>query len=237
MPPPKSVITYARYSPTGRKEVDSIDRQRALMAAWCEAFERPIVGQYDDARASGKNDARPGLQAALKHVCQCKGVLLVHKLPRLARNLRDALRICDRLQECKADLAIVSWNVDTSTHTGRMLFQIMAAVAEWQREEISDLTSEAVRWKQANGQRVGPVANLPYGYMPDPGDPRMMVPDPYEQETIVRISEFRAAGLSYQKVGDALEAAEYKARQGVSWKKKKGFIKRIHDQQSGESTT
>jgi DNA invertase Pin-like site-specific DNA recombinase len=124
---PKPVITYARYSPTGRKKVESIEHQRAKMSAWCEAFDRPLVGEYADRDTSGKDDARTGLTAALKHVCRIRGLLLVHKLDRLTRKLSDALALLEQLRQSQADLAIVTWNVDTSTHTGRLLFNLLAA--------------------------------------------------------------------------------------------------------------
>lgn len=95
-----------------------------------------------DAGLSGKRaDNRPELQKALDAVTKCSGVLLVYSLSRLARSTKDTLAISDRLEKADADLVSLSERIDTTSAAGKMVFRMLAVLAEFERDLVSDFPS------------------------------------------------------------------------------------------------
>jgi len=196
----KPAIIYARFS--WRPDPDkcmSIENQFDLCQAWCKARALDVNGTYRDAAISGKRaDNRPGLQAAIEHVCRLKGVLVVLDLNRLARSIWDAINISAQLKKSKSELAIISMGIDTSTAGGRMFYHIMAAVGQFQRESMANRTSEALLSMQARGMRISRTPR--YGYALDPKDPKRVIRDEREQRTIRIIVQRRRAGMGYRQI-------------------------------------
>jgi DNA invertase Pin-like site-specific DNA recombinase len=108
---------------------------------------------YED-QASGKKHDRPGLEACLKALCE-GDTLIVWKLDRLGRNLRHLVNTIHDLMErgiCFRVLTGQGANIDTTTVSGRLVFGIFAALAEFERELIRERTiaglSSARPWSQ-----------------------------------------------------------------------------------------
>src|SRR6266851_5310632 len=113
------LIGYARVS-TG--EQDTAAQVAALKAAGCELIFRE--------KASGGRWDRPELHKLLSQLR--KGdVLVVWKLDRLSRSLRDVLTIMERVQERKAGFRSLTEAVDTTTPAGRMMMQMVGAFADY----------------------------------------------------------------------------------------------------------
>jgi len=213
----KQAILYARFSPRpNAQECDGIERQFELCRKHCEIHNLTVAGAYSDAGISGKTiKDRPGLQAAIEHVCKVKGVLVAYSLSRIARSIQDAIRISLELRKQKADLCIIQANLDTSTPGGRVVYHIFAALAEFEREMISERTKVAMLEYQANGKRV---SNLPpYGWQIDPQDSKRLVKQHDEQLIIELILAWRSEGLGYRKIARRLQDQGLKPRTGVSW--------------------
>ena len=113
----RNVIGYVRVSTEQQAaEGISLDAQRAKIAAWCELNGYSLAGIFIDAGISGKRaDNRPELQKALTAVTECRGVLLVYSLSRLARSTKNTLAISDRLEMAGADLVSLSEKIDTTS--------------------------------------------------------------------------------------------------------------------------
>lgn len=212
-----AAILYARFSPRrNAHESESIETQLDRLRAWCAALGRGIAAEYEDREASGKSmDGRPGLEAALDHVCRIRGVLCVYKLDRLARSTRDALEASERLSDCGADLACLRESFDTSSSSGRFFFTIMAAMAQLEREQAAERTSDAMRRHQAAGRRMS--ARPPWGTMIDPGDPTRLVTCEEEVRAAERIRELRGAGLSLRAIARKLEEEGFERRGKRGW--------------------
>lgn len=210
-------ILYARFSPRrNAHECESIEVQFDRLRAWCAALGREIGAEYSDREASGKTmDGRPGLEVALDHVCHIRGVLCVYKLDRLARSTRDALEVSERLSECGADLACLRESFDTSTSSGRFFYTIMAAMAQLEREQAAERTSDAMRRHQAAGRRMS--AEPPWGTMIDPADPARLVVCEDEVRAAERIRELHGAGLSLRAIGRAMEEEGFERRGKRHW--------------------
>jgi DNA invertase Pin-like site-specific DNA recombinase len=153
----KTAIVYIRVS-TGKQAAEgvSLDAQRARAETWCFVRRYRLGDVYSDEGVSGKRaDNRPGLQAALDAVCACRGVLVCYSLSRVARSVRDAHAVADRLKAAGADLVSLTENLDTTTPTGRLMFGLLAVLAEFERDLVSERTLGAMTHKRALGSASG----------------------------------------------------------------------------------
>lgn len=111
---------------------------------------------YEDA-ASGAKDDRPDLAACLKAL-RAGDVLVVWKLDRLGRSLRHLVDVMDDLNKRKVGLRVLTGHgasIDTTTAAGKMVFGIFAALAEFERELISERTKAGLASARARGRKGG----------------------------------------------------------------------------------
>lgn len=104
-------------------------------------------------KASGKLASRPELDRALM-VAREGDQFVITKLDRLGRSLKNLIELVDRLKEQKVALVILDQGIDTSTNMGRMFFQILGAVAEFEHGLMIERTREGLEAARARG-RVG----------------------------------------------------------------------------------
>src|SRR3954464_8431057 len=136
------LIGYARVS---SDDQDTAAQVKALKAAECERIYRE--------KASGGRWDRPELHRLLDQLR--KGdVLVVWKLDRLSRSLRDVLTIMERLGESGAGFRSLTEAIDTTTPAGRMMMQMVGAFAEFERAMIRERTSAGLAAARAEG-RIG----------------------------------------------------------------------------------
>ena len=144
------LIGYMRVSKADGSQ--GLDLQRdALLAAGVKPSQL-----YED-QASGKKDDRPGLEACLKSL-RDGDTLIVWKLDRLGRNLRDLVNTIHDLMEHKIGFRVLSGQgttIDTSTAGGRLIFGIFAALAEFERELIRERTIAGLSSARARGRNGG----------------------------------------------------------------------------------
>jgi len=207
-------IGYIRVSTTGQA-VDgvSLEAQRAKIAAWCLANGYELAAVHVDAGLSGKRaDNRPGLQKALEAASKARGAaLVVYSLSRLARSTKDAIAIAERLDKAGADLVSLSERIDTTSAAGKMVFRMLAVLAEFERDLVSERTMAALAHKAGLGERIG---EIPFGWQLG-ADGVALVENAAEQAILADIRELRAAGWTYRAI-----AAELSAR-GIVTKKGK----------------
>ena len=208
---------YIRVSTMGQvADGVSLDAQRARIESWCTANGYRLADVHVDAGVSGKRaDNRPGLQEALQAVCRARGTaLVVYSLSRLARSTRDAINIAERLDKAGADLVSLSERIDTTTAAGKMIFRLLAVLAEFERDLVSERTRAALSYKRSNGERVS--GRIPYGFVLADDGVRLNR-DEHEQEVIRRIHEWRNAGLSYERIARRLNDDDVPAKRGGPW--------------------
>ncbi|HFD3128348.1 TPA: recombinase family protein [Klebsiella quasipneumoniae subsp. similipneumoniae] len=136
------LIGYARVS-TGEQNLDL--QKNALIRAECELV-------FED-MASGKNAQRPGLKRALRRL-RPGDVLVVWKLDRLGRSVRDLITLVSELQARGVNFRSLTDSIDTSTPAGRFFFHVMSALAEMERELIVERTRAGLAAAREQG-RVG----------------------------------------------------------------------------------
>ena len=136
------LIGYARVS---TDEQDTAAQRRALQAAGCERI-------YEE-RASGGRWDRPQLHKLLEQL-RTGDVLVVWKLDRLSRSLKDLLHLMEKIQEAGAGFRSLTEAIDTTTPAGRMMMQMVGAFAEFERAMIRERTNAGLAAARSEG-RVG----------------------------------------------------------------------------------
>lgn len=214
---PKRAVGYVRVSTTIQAEEGvSLDAQRGRIVGWCEGRGIPFdpADLFTDAGVSGKRaDNRPGLRAALDAVCGCGGVLVVYSLSRLARSVRDTLAIAEQLERAGADLVSLSEDINTTSAAGKMLFRLLAVLAEFERDLISERTRGAQSHKRARGEAIG---HAPYGSRIGP-DGRTLIPDPAEVANLDAMRRWRAEGWSDRAIARELQSRGVPTKRGGPW--------------------
>ncbi len=144
------LIGYMRVSKADGSQVLDLQRD-ALLADGVKPSHL-----YED-HASGKKDDRPGLEACLKSLRE-SDTLIVWKLDRLGRNLRHLVNTIHDLMERKIGFRVLTGqgaNIDTTTASGRLVFGIFAALAEFERELIRERTIAGLSSARARGRKGG----------------------------------------------------------------------------------
>lgn len=219
-----NAILYCRFSPRpNAAECDSIATQLDRLRAWCLAMSMTILAEYDDADLSGSTtDGRPALEDAIRHAIRARAVLCVYSLSRLCRNTRDAIDIAERLDKGHADLASLHERIDTSSPMGRFFFRMVASLAELEREQIVERTSDAMqRHQYQGGRRMTRVDRCPWGWRAVNGSG--LLPDEAERAIAQRIIALHKEGYNNRAIARRLDA-EGIERRGKKWVGAAGMI-------------
>jgi site-specific DNA recombinase len=208
----QKVIGYIRVSTQGQADKGvSLEAQRAKIEAWCNLNDGELVAVFEDAGISGGGMAkRDGLQDALK--ATTKGMALVaYSISRLARNTRDMLDIAERLEKKGADLVSLSERIDTTTASGRMIFRMLAVLAEFEKEQIGERTRMALAHKKANGEAY---CGAPFGFDAIAG---RLVAVKKESAIVADILKLRESGASLADIANSLNDKGIEGKRGGKW--------------------
>lgn len=138
------LVGYARVS-TMEQNLDM--QVAALEAAGCSQI-------FTDHGLSGADFQRPGLRSALGQIKR-GDMLVVWRLDRLGRSLVDLIQTVNRLSKRGSDFRSLTESIDTSSSGGRLVFHMMAAMAEFERAIISERTKAGMEAARARGSRIG----------------------------------------------------------------------------------
>ena len=136
-------VGYARVSTKAQNDDTQVDD---LTAYGCDRI-------FTDRGVSGKLAERPELDAALGYMRE-GDVLVITRLSRAMRSLKHLLTLADELRERGIGLVVLKQSIDTTSPTGRLVFHILGAIDEFQRELIVEGTKEGLEAARARG-RVG----------------------------------------------------------------------------------
>ena len=194
------VLGYLRVSTGEQAESGAgLDAQRATIQA--EADRRGWHVEYVvDAGTSGATLSRPALVEALGRLEGGDvGILVAAKLDRVSRSVADFAGLLDRSRKAHWSLVLLDLGVDTSTPSGELVANMIAASAQYERRLISQRTTEALAAKKAQGVRLGRPSQL-------------------RPEIVERIVGERAAGRRLRAIAEGLTAdAVPTARGGAAW--------------------
>jgi DNA invertase Pin-like site-specific DNA recombinase len=145
------LVGYARVSTREQNQALQLD---ALQAAGCARV-------YTE-KASGAQRERPELKAALDYARE-GDTLVVWKLDRLARSIRQLIETVEDLEQRKIGLRSLTEAIDTTTPGGRLVFHVFAALAEFERSVIRERTTAGLEAARARGRRGGRPRSLNEG--------------------------------------------------------------------------
>ena len=177
------------------------------------AMDLDLVAIVEDAGISAKSLDRAGLRSALAMLTSGKAeALLVTKLDRLTRSVRDLGELVETYFATRYSLLSLSDSIDTRTAAGRLILNVLTSVAQWEREATGERTRDALRHKASKGEFCGGQA--PYGYSVENGK---LVRNEAEQAVIGAVADFKAAGLSLNAIARELDLAGLAPRSGKVW--------------------
>jgi site-specific DNA recombinase len=206
-------VAYLRVSTD--KQADkgvSLDAQRAKVEAYAALFELDLVAVIVDAGESAKSLDRPGLARALGMLDSHEAdALLVVKLDRLTRSVRDLGALVERYFAKGAALLSVGEQIDTRSAAGRLVLNVLASVSQWEREAIGERTATAMAYKASEGEFTG--GRVPFGYRLAADGVRLEAHGD-EQAIIGAARELAASGLSLRAIAARLEERGFVARSG-----------------------
>ena len=200
------VVAYCRVSTEEQASSGvSLAAQEQKLRAYCLAMDLELVAVESDAGVSAKTLDRPALARALAALDSgAADALVVVKLDRLTRSVRDLADLLEQYFSADHGLISLGESVDTRTAAGRLVLNVMTSVAQWEREAIGERTSSALQHMKAQGKRVGAV---PYGYeLAEDGE--TLVPNETEQAVIARARELRDGEFRSLRMVSALLANE-----------------------------
>ena len=144
---------YGRVSTLTNQSVEMQARDLRQLAER-RSFE--VVREYFDEGFSGAKSSRPALDEMLADAKRGKfRVLLVWKLDRLGRSLAHLVRLLEDLRACNVELVSFSEGLDFTTTTGKLLYQVLSAFAEFERDCIRERVRAGMRNARAKGKSIG----------------------------------------------------------------------------------
>ncbi len=203
-----NVVIWARVSSREQKEGYSLDAQVRACRALARKNAWRVVRVFsvaESAKRGARREAFNGMFTWIEANAKKKGIhaILSHKLDRVCRNIRDAVRLQELEDGCGVRLAFVE-NQFGPGAAGMLSFNVMAAVAQYYSD---NLRSEVVKGLNERVRQGWPPGHAPFGYqnVDDRNEP--VVPHPENSKTLVRIFELFSTGrYTLKTLADRLEA-------------------------------
>lgn len=176
-----AVALYARVSTADQRT----DAQLADLRAYAKRRRLRAV-EYVDEGVSGARDRRPALDDLLAAVRRREvDAVICVKLDRLARSVRHLTALAGELEALGVDLVVLDQAIDTGTPAGRLLFNVLGSIAEFERDLIAERTRAGLAAARRRGRH--------------PGRPRAL-----DDRQRARIQRLRASGHSIRAIAEKL---------------------------------
>jgi DNA invertase Pin-like site-specific DNA recombinase len=189
----------------------SLDAQQSRIRAYAALQEREIAEVIVDAGESAKTLQRPGIVRLLNDVRGGKvGCVVVYKLDRLSRSVKDLITILELLEKHNVGLVSICESVDTKTAAGQFMLHLLGAVGQLEVRQVSERTKFALAHKRERREAYSPV---PFGFR---RDVNKLIPEPHEQLALRIIQGMRQDGATLREIAEWLSANEYKPKGGAS---------------------
>lgn len=181
---PRRAALYARVSTLDQHAEAQLHALHAYAAA------RGLTAtDYTDNGVSGAKDRRPALDRLLADARRrTVDLVVITKLDRLARSVRHLVTLTGELEALGVDLVVLDQSIDTSTPSGRLLFTVLASIAEFERDLIVERTNAGLAAARRRGARFGR-------------------PPVTDARTRDRIRRLRAAGHSLRTIATQLDVS------------------------------
>ncbi|MBU1501420.1 MAG: recombinase family protein [Nanoarchaeota archaeon] len=190
------VAIYVRVSTEEQaKEGLSIDAQIDKCNSFCQARDWEIYKVYRDAGYSAGSLNRPALELMMRDAQEKRfDIILVYKIDRFSRKLRDLIMVLEDLKEKKINFTSVTEQIDTTSAMGEAFFQIIGVFAQLERGMVKERVELAFDRKIKLGEVVH---RAPFGYI---FQNKKLVPDPENSGNLKEIFEMWVTGVDYKEL-------------------------------------
>jgi site-specific DNA recombinase len=197
------------------QDFNSLDAQREAAESYIRSQQAagwvPLPERYDDGGFTGANLERPAFKRLLADIAGGKiDCVVVYKLDRLTRSMRDFFKILEVLEEHGVSFVLVTQQFNTSTPIGRLALNVLMSFAQFERENTSDRTRDKMRAARRKGKFIGGNLILGYDVAPKGG---ALVVNEAESEQVLEI--FRL----YLKLGSLIPVIEALDQRGCTMKR------------------
>ena len=184
------VALYARVSRADKDQ--DLENQLIKLRGYADRMGWEVYGEFSDC-ISGAAPVKPNLEKMLAEGrARHYGAVLIVRLDRLARSVKQLLTILEDLDRYGVALICTDQQIDTKSPAGRLLFTVLGAVAELELDLIRERTKDGLARARAQGKRLG---------------------RPPKPEMTVEIMQLRAQGMSLRKIGEQLGMSHQAVKQ------------------------
>lgn len=220
----KKVAIYARVSTTEQAEEGySIDEQLRVLIDFCNREGYEVYDKYVDRGISGKNiSGRPAVQRLIEDAEVKKfDVVLVWKMNRLARKSLDLMNIVELLNSKNIAFRSYTEKYETESPTGKLQFQMMAAIAEYERNNIAENVKMGMIARAKEGRWNGGQV-LGYDVVEISSDNRKrkdthLVVNEREANTVQLIFQMYSSGHGYKSIANCINKKGYRTKKGKTF--------------------
>ena len=181
----RKVAIYSRVSTLHQAEEGySISQQIEALTKYCQAMGWAIYDNYSDGGFSGGKLERPAMQQMIQDAKSSKfDTVIVYKLDRLSRNVRDTLYLVkDVFNANNVDFVSLQENIDTKSAMGNLFITLLSAIAEFEREQIKERMQLGVKGRAKSGKTTS-WTTPPFGYEYDTNT-QLMTINHYQAEIV-----------------------------------------------------
>lgn len=209
----KKAIGYIRVS-TDKQAEDgvSLAAQVDKIEKWASLNDYTLVEIYKDEGISGATlDKRTGINTALKKLK--KGMAFVcYSLSRISRDTIDTIQISRHIEKMGADLVSLSEKIDTTGASGKMVFNMLAVLNQFERDQVAERTKFALQYKKQNSQVY---SQTPYGYDRHGNE---LVINEREAQVILRIHRLISEKVGFNEIARRLNAEGIPTKKNKLWR-------------------
>lgn len=221
-------VLYARVSTEEQTEGYSLDAQMGRCRDYCETQGWEVVSEYIDAGFSGRSARRPQFEQMMTDAeAGLFDVLVIHKLDRFSRSLRDTITYLGQLADHGIGFVSIQERFDYTRPEGRLQMHILAALAQWYSENLGQEIKKGLAQRAKEGLWLG---HLSTGYClglcsecgdeicpergnEDKGEGEVPIPHPIDSKAILLAFEAYASGeYTYESLAALLSAQGYETR-------------------------
>lgn len=209
-----TVGIYIRVSTEEQvKDGFSISAQRERLKAYCLAQDWNDFKFYVDEGISAKDTNRPQLQKLIKHIEEGKiNTVLVYRLDRLTRSVLDLYKLLETFDKYNCTFKSATEVYDTGSAMGRLFITLVAALAQWERENLG----ERVRMGQIEKARQGQYsAKAPFGFDKDENN-RLIINEEEKEIVLMMIDKIRK-GYSFRRLANYMDDFGIPPIRGYKW--------------------
>ena len=214
----RKAIAYLRVS-TGEQELSGLglEAQAKTIADYAAAQGIEITDTVREVQSGRTVRNRPMLRDALERCAKGEAELLIaSNVSRLARSVADLSAMLEVADRKGYGLCAIDTGLDSVTPSGRLVIQMLAAAAEYERRMVSDRTTKALAAAKARGTVLGRRTEL-------------------SADLARRIIELRTTGLGFQAIADNLNETNVTTPRGRSWQK--AYVRDVVRRQGNDPIT